>query len=126
MAERMRADRAARRVPQPYSRLAFEAQQYAAEQGLGQRWTERMFRAFVVEQRDIGSLDVLADVATHLGLDATGLRSALTSGQYAEAHHKALVRARELDITAVPTFLVDDRRLEGVPTAEGLRRLIDG
>ncbi len=112
--------------PQPYSRLAFEAQQYAAEHGLGQRWTERMFRAFFVQQRDIGSLDVLADVASELRLDADGLRSALASGQYVETHRKALVRARDLDVTAVPTFIVGDRRLEGIPTAEGLRRLLDG
>jgi hypothetical protein len=47
---------------------------------------------------------VLADVATDLGLDAEVLRSALGSGRYAERHDKALLRARELDITAVPTF----------------------
>jgi predicted DsbA family dithiol-disulfide isomerase len=69
---------------------------------------------------------VLADVATDLGLDAEGLRSALASGRYSERHDKALLRARELDITSVPTFLVGDRRLEGMPTAEGLRRLLDG
>ena len=112
--------------PQPYSRPAFEGFQYAAEHGLGQRWTERVFRAFFVQQRDIGSLDVLADVATELGLDADGLRSALASGQYVETHRKALVRARDLDVTAVPTFIIGDRRLEGMPTAESLRRLLDG
>lgn len=48
------------------------AAEYAAEHGLGERWTERMFRVFFVEQRDIGDVDVLADVATHLGLDAAG------------------------------------------------------
>ena len=54
--------------PQPYSRLAFEGLAYAEEHGLGQRYTERVFRAFFIEQRDNGRLDVLADVARELWL----------------------------------------------------------
>lgn len=112
--------------PQPYSRLAFEGYQFAAEHGLGQRWTERMFRAFFVAQRDIGQLDVLADVAADLGFDGDAFRSALQSGRYTETHQRALKRADELNITAVPTFLVGDRRIEGMASVEQLVQLIDG
>lgn len=112
--------------PQPYSRLAFESYQFASEHGLGQRWTQRMFRAFFVEQRDIGRLDVLTDVAADLGLDGDALRSALESGCHTDVHRQALGRAATLNITAVPTFVVDDRRIEGMASAEQLARLIDG
>ncbi|HEV7450518.1 MAG TPA: DsbA family oxidoreductase [Pseudonocardiaceae bacterium] len=112
--------------PQPYSRLAFEGFAYAGEHGMGQRYTERMFRAFFVEQRDIGRLEVLADVAAELGLDADDFRVALHSGRYVEAHQRALCRARELQITVVPTFLFDGQRLEGIPSAESLHRLLNG
>ncbi len=112
--------------PQPYSRLAFEGYQFAAEHGLGQRWTERMFRVFFVAQRDIGQLDVLVDVAVDLGFDGDAFRGSLESGRYSEAHRRALKRADELNITAVPTFLVSDRRIEGMASAEQLAHLIDG
>jgi predicted DsbA family dithiol-disulfide isomerase len=112
--------------PQPYSRLAFEGFAYAEERGLGQRYTERIFRAFFVQQRDIGRPEVLAEVAAGLGLDAPDFRAALESGRYAEAHQRALHRARELEITVVPTFLVNGQRLEGMPSAEGLNALLDG
>lgn len=112
--------------PQPHSRLAFEGCQFASEHGLGQRWTERMFRMFFVEQRDIGQLSVLIDVAVDLRLDGDTFRSALESGSYTEVHQRALKRADELDITAVPTFLVGDRRIEGMASAEQLVQLIDG
>ncbi|MFN2496090.1 MAG: DsbA family protein [Pseudonocardiaceae bacterium] len=112
--------------PQPYSRLAFEGLAYAEEHGLGQRYTERIFRAFFVEQRDIGRPEVLADVAGELGLDVAEFGSALDSGRYADVHQHALRRARQLQITVVPTFLVEGRRLEGMPTAEGLHQLLDG
>lgn len=111
--------------PQPYSRLAFEGFAYAAEHGLGQRYTERMFRAFFVEQRDIGRPGVLADIAGELGLDAGEFRSALDTGRYADLQQQALRRAKELQITAVPTFIIENRRLEGMPSAESLHRLLD-
>jgi predicted DsbA family dithiol-disulfide isomerase len=112
--------------PQPYSRLAFEGFAYADEHGLGQRYTERMFRAFFVEQRDIGAPDQLQDLAKELGLDAGEFRSALDSGRYVNVHRQALRRAEQLQITAVPTVILDDRRLEGMPSVEGLHRLLDG
>ncbi|MGH3911841.1 MAG: DsbA family oxidoreductase [Pseudonocardiaceae bacterium] len=112
--------------PQPYSRLAFEGFAYAEERGLGQRYTERMFRAFFVEQRDIGRAETLVDIVKELGLDGDAFRSALETGRYAEVHQRALYRARELEITVVPTFLVDGQRLEGMPSAESLHRLLDG
>jgi predicted DsbA family dithiol-disulfide isomerase len=110
--------------PQPYSRLAFEGFAYAADHGVEQRYIQRMFRAFFVEQRDIGQPEVLTDVAIELGLDADDFRAALDSGRYAEAHQQALRRARQLQITVVPTFLFGGQRLEGMPSAEGLNRLL--
>ncbi|MGH3979992.1 MAG: DsbA family oxidoreductase [Pseudonocardiaceae bacterium] len=112
--------------PQPYSRLAFEGFQYAVLHGNAQRYTERMFRAFFVEQRDIGRPEVLADLARQLGLDAAEFRAALESGRYADDHQRALLYAKQQDVTVVPTFVIDDRRLEGMPSAEGLHRLLDG
>ena len=111
--------------PQPYSRLAFEGFAYARQRSLGRGYTERIFRAFFVEQRDIGRVEVLADVAAELGLDADDFRAALESGRYAEAHQQALRRARELEITTVPTLLVDGQRFEGVPSAGALHRLLN-
>jgi predicted DsbA family dithiol-disulfide isomerase len=126
MAERMGVPIVLPRIsPQPYSRLAFEGFAYAAERDLGQRYTERIFRAFFVQQRDIGQLDVLTDVAAQLGLHADDFRVALETGRYAAVHQRALRRAHELNITVVPTILINGRRLEGVPSARGLHQLLD-
>lgn len=127
MAERMGVPIVLPRVsPQPYSRLAFEGFAYAAERDLGQRYTEQVFRAFFVRQRDIGRPEVLTDIATQLGLNGDDFRAALDSGRYAVAHQRALHRARELDITVVPTILVDGRRFEGMPSARDLHQLLNG
>ena len=112
--------------PQPYSRLAFEGFAYAAERGLGQRYTEQIYRAFFVQQRHIGRPEVLTDVAVQLDLDPEDFRAALGSGCYAAAHQRALRRVHELGITVVPTILFNGRRLEGVPSAQALHQLLDG
>lgn len=126
MAERLGVPIVLPRVsPQPYSRLAFEGFAFAEERGFGQRYTERVFRAFFVQQRDIGDPAVLTDVAAGLGLDTAEFRDALDSGAYAPAHQEALRRAQQLEITVVPTFLVADQRLEGMPSPESLHRLLD-
>jgi hypothetical protein len=114
MAERMGVPIVLPRIsPQPYSRLAFEGFAYAAERGLGQRYTEQIYRAFFVQQRHIGRPEVLTDVAVQLDLDPEDFRAALDSGCYAAAHQRALRRAHELGITVVPTILFNGRRLEG-------------
>jgi predicted DsbA family dithiol-disulfide isomerase len=113
-------------LPSVSPRLAFEGFACAAERGVGQLYTARLFRAFVVAQRDIGQPEVLADVATELGLHADDFHIAVDSGRYAEADQQALHRAPHLQITVVPKFLFYGRRLEGMPSAEGLNRLING
>ena len=68
---------------------------------------------------------MLAAVAGELELDAGEFHAALDSGRYADVHQQALRRALGLQITMVPTFLIEGRRLEGIPTAEILHQLLD-
>ncbi|MEW9552435.1 DsbA family protein [Nonomuraea sp. NPDC050783] len=111
--------------PQPYTRLAFEGYQFAKEHGLADAYNDRMLRAFFEDGLDIGDLDVLEKLATELGLPAAAYRAALESGRYAQAHQAALAEAAAHRITAVPTILVEDTRIEGMPTPDALREAID-
>lgn len=76
-------------------------------------------RTAAVHRADIPGVvhraEVIADVATKLGLHADDFHIALDSGRNAEAHKQALYRARQLQITVVPTFLI----------VKGLDRLIN-
>ncbi|NDZ81026.1 DsbA family oxidoreductase [Streptomyces sp. SID10853] len=110
--------------PQPYTRLAFEGCQYAAEQGRGTEYTRRMFRAFFQEDQDLGQPDVLTALAGEIGLDTGEFRAALDDGAYRGAHEDALREAAAHRIRSVPTFLIGDTRIEGVPSTEQLRKAI--
>ncbi|MGV9522326.1 DsbA family oxidoreductase [Streptomyces griseus] len=110
--------------PQPYTALAFEGYQYAAEHGLGTAYTRRMFRAFFQESQDLGQVDVLVTLAGEIGLDEAGFRAALADGTYRARHQEALREAAAHRVQAVPTLLIGDTRIEGVPRPAQLRKAI--
>ncbi|MFE7445718.1 DsbA family protein [Streptomyces chartreusis] len=111
--------------PQPYTRLAFEGYQYAAAHGRGREYTPRVLRAFFQQNRDIGQIDVLADIAREIGLDGEDVAAALEKGTYAAAHQAALRESVVHRIEVVPTLIIDGHtRIEGVATASRIRKAL--
>ncbi|MFJ8973980.1 DsbA family protein [Streptomyces anulatus] len=110
--------------PQPYTALAFEGYQYAAERDLGTAYNQRMFRAFFQENQDLGQIDVLVALAGEIGLDEAGFRAALADGTCRARHQVALREAAAHRVRSVPTLLVGDIRIEGVPRPAQLRKAI--
>ena len=127
MAERMGIDIVLPDVsPQPYTHLAFEGYQYAKEQDKGNEYNDHMLRAFFQRGLDIGNIEVLTRLAGEIGLDETEYRDALEKRKYKEAHQQALHHAyNEVDITAVPTFIIGDRVVPGMRSKEVLERIIE-
>ncbi|WP_433010629.1 DsbA family oxidoreductase [Kribbella sp. CA-294648] len=110
--------------PQPYTHLAFEGYQFAAEHGLGNEYTHRMFRAFFQEDLDLGEPDILQALAAEIGLDRAGFRAALDNRTYRDKHQEALREAQAYQVRSVPTILVGDTRIEGVPSPVQLRKAV--
>jgi predicted DsbA family dithiol-disulfide isomerase len=110
--------------PQPYTHLAFEGYQFAAEHGLGTEYTHRMFRAFFQEDQDLGKPEVLQALAEEIGLDGAAFRTALDDRTYQAKHQDALREAAAHQVQTVPTILVGDTRIEGVPSPVQLRKAI--
>ncbi|MEU5281065.1 DsbA family protein [Streptomyces asoensis] len=108
--------------PQPYTRLAFEGYQYAVAHSKGREYTSRVLRAFFQQNRDIGQIDVLAEIADDLGLNGEDVVAALKKGTYAAAHLAALRESVVHRIEVVPTLIINGHtRIEGVPTTARLR-----
>jgi predicted DsbA family dithiol-disulfide isomerase len=126
MAERLGVDITLPTVsPQPYTRLAFEGFQYAANRNTGTLYTSRVMRAFFRENRDIGRIEVLRDIAEELGLNGADFAAALEQGRYKQAHQDALREAEAHVVTVVPTLIIDGHtRIEGVPTPAHIRKAI--
>ncbi len=112
--------------PYPYTNLAFQGLEFAKDQGKGDEYNDAVFRAFFQQSRDIGRIDVLADIATAVGLDPEQLRAALEQGTYLDRVQQLLRTAYErVGVTVVPTMIIGRQRLEGLYPAETIRQVIE-
>lgn len=77
---------------------------------------DALFRAYFTEGRDIGDQDVLADIADAAGLDAAIILRLLASDADVAEIRARDAHARQMGVTAVPTFIV--AQAHAVPGAQ--------
>ena len=112
--------------PYPYTNLAFQGLEFAKDHGKADEYNDAVFRAFFQQSRDIGSPDVLTEIAKEVGLDAEALPIALKEGVYRDRVQQLLQTAYgQVGVTAVPTMIIGRQRLEGLYPAETIRQAID-
>lgn len=100
-------------VPRPYTRLAFEGYYYAKDQGRGDEYNDLVYRAYFIDERNIGDMDVLCDLAVKAGLNAAGYRTALEQGTYSAVEKEAVRYSKDtLCVKQVPTVYIDDEMLD--------------
>ena len=102
------------RVPRSLS--ALQLAEFARAEGRHADVHRRLFTAYWSEARDIGDLEVLADIAAAAGLDPDKAREVVESDAYAEEIRRSTVAAHRLGVTGVPAWLVDERGL--IPGAQ--------
>jgi predicted DsbA family dithiol-disulfide isomerase len=102
---------------QPRSRKAFEAVAHARSIGQFDRMHAAIFRAFFEHGKDIGSTEILLEIAASVDIDTAPLKDALDSGRYTQQVLQDEQQAQELGIRGVPLMLV---RRAGRPLAESL------
>ena len=110
----------------PRSRWAHESAEFARDQGQFDAMRAAIFRAMFVADRDIGTVDVLADLAAGIGLDGAALRTALNDGRYTPRVRELEQISWQLGVRAVPTMVFGDTvAVEGAQPYEVLRQAIE-
>lgn len=109
---------------QPRSRLAFEGAEQARQHGLLHPYNVAVFRAFFQDGRDIGQLEVLAQIAVDVGLDETDFRQAVESHRHLPEVLRQEREAQELGIHSVPTSLIGTQAVPGLVSYEVMRKLV--
>jgi len=92
---------------QPRSSLAFQMTEYARRQGRTLETHIALFRAFFVDDRNIGELSVLLEIANELGLDAEELHRHLQTGTYKHEVDRQRIEGIERQISGVPALFVE-------------------
>lgn len=106
------------------SRLALHAAEFARENGKGDTFDERVYRAYFTEGQNIGLQGVLGDLATDVGLDRSELDCALESQRYAARLERDAQLAHERGVSGVPAFFLGEYSFTGAQSEEMMREIM--
>jgi predicted DsbA family dithiol-disulfide isomerase len=96
-----------------YSFRAFEALEFASDQGLDFAYKTAVYELMWVEGRDIGEIATLTDAAERAGIDPAAMQYALDEHVYAERALNAVTQAHDIGITNTPTIFLGRTRING-------------
>ena len=106
------------------TRLAQEVGLWAAEQGRGEPFHLAAFKAYFAEGLNLASKGVLLGVVESAGLPSEEAGEVMEKRLFSGAVDRDWALARELNITAVPTFILGGKRLVGAQPYEELVRFV--
>lgn len=87
---------------------------------------DAILEALWVDGRDIGSPDVLAEVAASVGLDGDEIREVAADEARRDELEDLFADARRQGVTGVPTFTTDEHAARGAVPPTQLERLVEG
>jgi predicted DsbA family dithiol-disulfide isomerase len=90
----------------PRTRKAHEAARFAAERGVEDRYRAAVFEAYWSSGRDVGRIDVLAELAPLAGLDPLDVKIALDIDRHADHVERDERLAARLAVVAVPALFL--------------------
>jgi predicted DsbA family dithiol-disulfide isomerase len=103
------------------TRKAHEAAAHARAVDAFEAMHHALYRAYWVEGRDIGRIDVLVDIGAAVGLDALDLRVALDVDARTEEVREAGTAAAAAGVRAVPAYRLGSALLSGLHEPDTLR-----
>jgi len=83
--------------------------QYAKSMGVQDAAEERLFHAYFTEGKDIGDLNVLAQLAEEIGLNKETTKDILESTKFTDEVKHDLYEAHTIGVTGVPYFVFHDK-----------------
>jgi len=98
---------------QQFSFYAFEALEYAEDNGLALPFKSAVFDALWVEGKDIAQANTLMEAADKVGLDAEDLGRALRERAYTLRALEAVLTAAKIGVTATPTVFLGRAKIIG-------------
>ncbi|MBN2243364.1 MAG: DsbA family protein [Acidobacteria bacterium] len=106
------------------TRLAQELGLWAESRGRGEPLHNAVFRAYFAEGRNIGAIPVLTGLAASAGLPAVEAEEVLVRRTFKAAVDEDWAVSQALEVTAVPTFIINQSRLVGAQSYEMLQGMM--
>ena len=106
------------------SRLAQELGKWADTQEGGYAIHDALYKAYFVEARNIGDIDVLMDVVRALGLPEDAAREVLVQRTFKDAVDGDWAKSHQYGVTGVPTFAAGGHGVVGAQPYEAIEELV--
>ena len=107
------------------SRLAQELGKWSDTQPSGERIHDALYKAYFVDGRNIGDIEVLLDLVRSIGLNEQEAREVLTSRSFKAAVDADWTNSRAIGVTGVPTFVFGQSGVVGAQPYEVLKQLLE-
>jgi predicted DsbA family dithiol-disulfide isomerase len=107
------------------SRLAQELGTWAETKTPGSAIHDALYRAYFVDARNIGDVEVLIDIVRAVGLPEDEARAVLAERRFKDAVDADWAHSREIGVTGVPTFVASGYGVVGAQPYEALVQLLD-
>jgi len=107
------------------SRLAQELGKWADTQPGGEAIHDALYRAYFVDNRNIGDPEILVEIAQSVGLPADEARAVLTERRFKDEVDADWAKSHSYGVTGVPTFVAARYGVVGAQPYEVLVELIE-
>ncbi len=106
------------------SRLAQELGAWAESQPGGEAIHDALYRAYFVEGKNVGDIDVLLEIAESVGLPTDAAREVLEQRTHEAQVDADWAKSRGYGVTGVPTFVAGGYGVVGAQPYEALEQLM--
>ncbi len=106
------------------SRLAQELGKWADSQIGGEAIHDALYRAYFVDNKNIGEVDELMSIAESVGLSGSEARRVIENREFKGAVDEDWQRSREVGVTGVPAFYGNDLVVVGCQPYETLEKFV--
>ena len=106
------------------SRKAQELGKWADTHENGDLLHDALYRAYFVDTKNIGDIEILVELADANGFNGDVVRKILLDGQFSSAVDDDWAKSRSSGVTGVPTFVAGGYGVVGAQPYEALEQLV--
>ena len=106
------------------SRLAQELGKWAETQDGGEAIHDALNRAYFVDGKNIGDVDILLEIVESIGLSRAAAAEVLETRSFSEAIDEDWAKSHAFGVTGVPTFVAGGYGVVGAQQYEALEQLM--
>lgn len=105
------------------SRNSLKVNEYAKQEGKFEVFHKAIFKAYLEDDRNIGNLDILLDIAEEAGLERTRVKAFIESSEAEEIITNFKNEALRLGINSVPSFIINNNLIRGAYPYDSMKEL---